>query len=64
MKKTMIEQVFTAKDQTDTVTSAYKKLLDLNPNDKYIKQKAAGSLGGASRSRFIKRENNQYKRIK
>lgn len=60
----MIVQVFTAINQTDTVVSAYKKLIELNPNDKYNKQKAAGSLGGASRFRFIKRENNQYTRIR
>ena len=61
---TMITQVFKAKNQTETIASAYTNLIALNPTDKYIKQKAAGSLGGSSRSRFIERNNGQYKRMR
>lgn len=64
MKKDMIVQVFTTISQTETVVSAYKKLLELNTNDIYNKQKAAGSLGGASRFRFINRKKNEYTRIR
>ena len=58
----MITQVFTVKNQTETISSAYTKLIALNPTDKYIKQKAAGSLGGSSHSHFIERNNGQYTR--
>lgn len=60
----MITKVFTVKKQTETISSAYKKLIALDPTDKYIKQKAAGSLGGASHSGFIERNNGQYKRMR
>lgn len=60
----MITRVFTTKDQTESIADAYTKLIALNPTDKYIKQKAAGSLGGASRSHFIKRQNDEYIRMR
>lgn len=60
----MITQVFKTKNQTETIDSAYKQLIALNPTDKYNKQKAAGSLGGSSRSRFIERKNDQYTRMR
>jgi len=60
----MITQVFTTKGQIESIADAYKKLIALNPTDKYNKQKAAGSLGGSSRSHYIERQNNQYKRMK
>ncbi|WP_310603716.1 hypothetical protein [Anaerosporobacter sp.] len=50
---TMISQVFTQKGQTESISVAYGSLIKLNPADKYSKQKAAGSLGGASRWGYI-----------
>lgn len=60
----MITRVFTTKGHTESLADAYTKLIALNPTDKYNKQKAAGSLGGALRSHFIKRQNHQYIRIR
>jgi len=60
----MITRVFTTKGQVESIADAYAKLIELNPTDKYNKQKAAGSLGGSSRSCFIERQNNQYTRMR
>lgn len=60
----MITRVFTKKGQAESIADAYTRLIELNPTDKYNKQKAAGSLGGSSRSRFIERQNNQYTRMR
>ena len=40
------------------------KLIALNPTDKYSKQKAAGSLGGASRWGFIVLNNGIWERMR
>lgn len=56
---TMISQVFIAKNHTESISDAYRKLQNLNPNDPYKKQKAAGSLGGSSRRKFIELNNNR-----
>jgi len=58
--QTMISRVFTAKGQRETIANAYNKLHDLIPADKYKRQKAAGSLGGASRHGFIELVNNEW----
>jgi len=64
MKKAMISQVFTQKNQKESIKSAYLKLIKLNPDDPYKRHKAAGSLGGASRHEFIVRTNSEYTRVK
>lgn len=56
---TMISQVFVAKNHTETISDAYGQLQNLNPLDPYKKQKAAGSLGGASRWKFIELNNKR-----
>jgi len=56
----MITAVFKYKGQTMTVAEAFRALIALNPTDKYNKQKAAGSLGGAMNSGFLKRYGNTY----
>jgi|LSQX01.1.fsa_nt_gb hypothetical protein len=61
---TMITQVFTIKNQRETIPNAYKKLIALNPTDKYNKKKAAGSLGGASRWGFIALNNGIWERMR
>lgn len=63
-KEPMITKVFTSKGEKETIASAYTKLIDLNPNDKYKKKKAAGSLGGASRHGFLSREDHEYTRTR
>ena len=60
----MISQVFTQINQKESIASAYSKLIDLNHNDPYNKQKAAGSLGGASRHGFIVRTDGKYTRVR
>jgi len=60
----MITRIFTKKGQVESKADAYTKLIALNPTDKYTKQKAAGSLGGSSRSHFIERQNDQYTRMR
>lgn len=60
----MITRVFTIKNQKETITNAYGKLIALNPTDKYNKQKAAGSLGGASRWGFIALTNGVWERMR
>ena len=60
----MITRVFNTKGQVESIADAYTKLVKLNPTDKYNKQKAAGSLGGSSRSGFIELQNNQYTRMR
>lgn len=62
--KTMITRVFTTKSQKETIPNAYEKLIALNPTDKYSKQKAAGSLGGASRWGFIVLNNGIWERMR
>lgn len=64
MRKIMISQIFTHRSHKESIRSAYSKLIDLNPKDPYNKQKAAGSLGGASRHGFIVRSNGDYVRVK
>lgn len=60
----MITNVFTKKGQSRTVYDAFTCLANLNPNDKFKKQKAAGSLGGASNSGFITRQGKLYTRTR
>jgi hypothetical protein len=63
--KTMITKVFTSKNHTESIADAYSQLQDLNPLDPYKKQKAAGSLGGASHWKFIELNNKrQWVRIR
>ena len=64
MRKIMISQIFTNRSHKESLRTAYSKLIDLNPNDPYNKQKAAGALGGASRHGFIVRFNGDYVRVK
>lgn len=59
---TMITNVFTQKEQSKSASEAFSELINLNPSDKYKKQKAAGSLGGASNSKFLCREGKTYTR--
>ncbi len=61
---TMITNVFTQKGQSETVKDAFTALINLNPNDKYKKQKAAGSLGGSSNSKFLSRQGKTYTRTR
>lgn len=60
----MITKVFTKKGQSRTVYDAFTCLMNLNPNDKFKKQKAAGSLGGASNSGFLARQGKLYMRTR
>lgn len=60
----MITRVFTTKSQKETIPNALAKLIALNPTDKYSKQKAAGSLGGASRWGFIVLNNGIWERMR
>lgn len=63
--QTMITTVFSSKSHTESISDAYNQLQSLNPLDPYTKQKAAGSLGGASRWKFIKLNNKgQWVRIR
>lgn len=52
----MILNVFKNKGVTMSKASAYTALLNLNPNDPCSRQKAAGSLGGATRWGFLSRQ--------
>lgn len=61
---TMVTQVFTRKGDTKSIADAYVRLANLNPNDPYNKQKAAGSLGGSSASGFLKKEGRTYIRTR
>lgn len=49
----MITRVFPKLGDALTVADAIQSLMALHPNDPYSNQKAAGSLGGASKSGFI-----------
>ena len=49
----MITRVFQNLGDTLTVADAMQALMALHPNDPCSYQKAAGSLGGASKSGFI-----------
>lgn len=60
----MITRVFTFKNQKETIQNAYVKLINLNPTDKYNKQKAAGALGGASRWGFIAHTDGVWERMR
>lgn len=62
MKKDMITQVFTEINQTESINSAYSKLIESIPDDPNKRFKAAGSLGGSSRHSFIVRDNGKYTR--
>ena len=53
---TMITKVFTKKGQSESTKDAYTDLVNLNPTDMYKKQKAAGSLGGSSTSKFLSKQ--------
>lgn len=60
----MITKVFTQKGQSKTIRDSFTALVNLNPNDKYKKQKAAGSLGGSSTSGFLSRQGKVYTRTR
>lgn len=49
-----ILQVLTYVGQRKTVANIYSELIALYPNDPFADKKAAGSIGGASKSGFIK----------
>lgn len=61
---TMITQVFKNKGQQKTIGEAFTELVNLHSSDKFAKQKAAGSLGGASNSGFINRQGKNYTRTR
>ena len=48
------------KGQEITKEKLMSELKGLNPDDKYKKQKAAGSIGGSVAHDYLKREGNQY----
>lgn len=48
-----IAKVFSHIGKSLTIGTAMSKLVSLFPNDPFARQKAAGALGGASRSGFI-----------
>lgn len=56
----MITHVFKKKGDTKSVADAFINLVNLNPNDKYKKQKASGSLGGSIASGFLSRQDKIY----
>lgn len=60
----MITNVFAQKGQSKSVIDAFTDLVNLNPTDKYKKQKAAGSLGGSSTSKFLSRQGQVYTRTR
>lgn len=60
----MIVKVFQNIGDRLTIASAYQALLALYANEVYPHAKAAGSLGGASRSGFIILKNNMYERVR
>lgn len=60
----MITQVFKQKGQSMSMRNAFSDLVALNPTDKYRKQKAAGSLGGASNSKFLSKQGRNYTRAR
>ncbi|MCI7759600.1 MAG: hypothetical protein MSH49_06205 [[Eubacterium] saphenum] len=53
-----IVTVFTYKNQKLSQRSALQSLQNLHPADRFAKKKAAGSLGGSSRWKFIKFDPN------
>lgn len=60
----MITNVFKQEGQSKSIHEAFSALVKLNPTDKYKKQKAAGSLGGASNSKFLSRQGKTYTRTR
>ncbi|HIV12248.1 MAG TPA: hypothetical protein IAA63_03785 [Candidatus Pullilachnospira stercoravium] len=61
----MILSVFTSIGVQLSVADAYRQLIDLNPDNQYAKNKAAGSLGGAvNAGTIILHENGYYERIR
>ena len=60
----MINKLIKHPGDTKTVALAYKQLMDINSADKNKKQKAAGSLGGASHGNSIKYKNGKWIRVR
>ncbi len=60
----MITNVFKRNNEVQSLNDAFTALVNLNPNDKYKKQKAAGSLGGSCTSGFLKRQGKTYQRTR
>lgn len=60
----MILKIFFNVGDTLTMSDAYTKLINLNPNDPYAKKKAAGSLGGAINGGTLKRIGYSYTRVR
>lgn len=60
MADDMITYVLNRKGQRLSKKDTFDKLVALNPNDKYKKQKAAGSMGGSVTNNFIKSSGSDY----
>lgn len=59
-KPTMIGQVLFGKGNKLEKKDTYMKLLNLNPNDPYAREKALGSIGGAVTSHYIVAKGGYY----
>lgn len=60
-----IAKVFSKIGSSFSIAMAMARLISLFPNDPFARQKAAGALGGASRSGFIVLQpNREWKRVK
>ena len=60
----MITNILTQEGQTKSVRDAFTALININPTDKYKKQKAAGFLGGSSSSVFFNGQEKTYTRTR
>lgn len=57
----MIRKVFSQKGQELKKRETYEKLVALNSEDKFKKQKAAGSIGGSRTQGYIEVSDLNYK---
>lgn len=60
----MITDVYKKKGERYSKKDTFDKLVNLNPKDKYNKQKAAGSIGGSVTQGYIESDGNDYKCMK
>lgn len=60
MADDMITHVFDKKGQRLSKQDTFNRLVTLYPNDKYKKQKAAGSIGGSVTHHYIQSNGSDY----
>jgi hypothetical protein len=56
----MITEVLAEKGEKKSKKDTFDRLVELNPNDPYKRQKAAASIGGSKNSGYLVEDDDSY----